>query len=93
MFENRNSFALGIANVQPVVIDQLLLGLEPLLPADIADLLVYPEPDVILEGAEGKLVAFLATASAEDVRHAGKITRSPNTDDSRSHPPLPASAS
>jgi hypothetical protein len=74
---------LGLANVQSVVVDQLLLGLEPLLPADIADLLVNPEPDVILEGPEGKLVAFLATASAEYVRHAGKITRSliPTADD------------
>jgi hypothetical protein len=52
----------------------LLLGLEPLLPTHIADLLVDPEPDVILEGAESELVAFLATARAENVRHASKIT-------------------
>src|SRR6185369_7068675 len=67
---------LGFANVQSVVVDQLLLSLEPLLPADTADLLVNPEPDVILEGSEGKLVAFLAAASAEYVRHAGRITTS-----------------
>src|SRR5262245_11632695 len=74
---------LGVADVESVVVDQLGLGLEPLLLADIADLLVDPETDVILEGSERELVAFLATASAKDVRHAGKITRSliPTTDD------------
>mgnify|MGYP003693946057 CR=1 FL=1 len=82
-------FRLGFANVQSVVVDQLLLGLEPLLPADIADLLVNPEADVILEGSEGKLVAFLAAASAEYVRHAGKITSVPNTDRLTITPPSP----
>jgi hypothetical protein len=46
------------------VVDQLLLGLDPIAPADRADLLEGTESQVILEGPEGHLVPLLAAAGA-----------------------------
>jgi hypothetical protein len=68
-------FRLLIPQIQRVVIDELLLGLEPFGPADIADLLVDPEAELVLEWPERHLVPFLATAGALDRSHSGEIRR------------------
>lgn len=66
---------LGIAKVERIVVDELLLRLEPLRPADVADLFVGAETELILEGSETHLVALLPAPGACDGCHAGKIAR------------------
>ena len=63
----------GILHAQRIVVDQLLLGLEPFSPAHIADLLKHPKAEFVLEGPKGELVPLLTTADACDRRHRAKI--------------------
>ena len=70
---SRNSFAAGLAKIEAVVVDELLLEPEPLAPADAADLLEGPAAQVVLERLERHRRAVLAAADAMDGRHAGKI--------------------
>jgi hypothetical protein len=51
-----------LSKVESVVVDELLLELEPLTPADIADLIENPLADRVRKRAKGDRVAGLAAS-------------------------------
>ena len=66
-----------VAQIQPVMVDELLLPLQPVAPAHIADLLVHPETELVLERLERHRGPGLAAAHTGDRRHALKIATAP----------------
>lgn len=68
-FGEQKRFRLGLSKVEPVVIDQLLLKLEPLTPADVANLVKDSLPDGVRERAERHGIAGLAASGTGNGRH------------------------
>ena len=66
---------LRASQIQAVMVDELLLMLQPLTPAHGTDLFEGAEAKVVLEGPEGHLVAGLAATHAGYGCHASKIRR------------------
>jgi hypothetical protein len=62
-----------ITEIQPVVVDELLLGLCPLRPANAADLFVGTAAEIGREGLEGHALTGLGATDALECRHGGKI--------------------
>src|SRR5674476_537981 len=60
---------------QSVVIDELLLGLEPVAPADFANGVIDTLAEFRSERLERLLVALLAAPDAMNGRHAGEANR------------------
>jgi hypothetical protein len=60
---------LGITGIQPVVVDQERLMLEPVAPAILADFLVDLLPDRVPEGSSLELGGILLTATATNGIH------------------------
>jgi hypothetical protein len=65
--------SLGLPEVEPVVIDELLLGLEPLCPADGANLFIRATAQVVLEGLKRHPISIQTATGAVKGGHRGKI--------------------
>jgi hypothetical protein len=63
----------GLPKVESVVVDQLLLSLQPFAPANTADLIEGSPAELVLEGLKGHPVPFLAAPGTLNHRHEGKI--------------------
>src|ERR1041384_3047368 len=63
----------GLAQIERVMVDQLLLELEPFGPAYRADFAEEPGAGIVGEGRKGLLVAHLAAAGAGDGGRGGKV--------------------
>ena len=66
-------FRLLVPQIESVVVDELLLELEPFAPADPADLFERAAAYVVLERLEGHSIPGLSAARAGDGCHGGKI--------------------
>jgi hypothetical protein len=64
-------FRLGVPEVEPVMVDQHRLVLEPRGPAILTDLSLDPLPEFIAEWSVGKRVPFLLAADALYDSHDG----------------------
>jgi hypothetical protein len=62
-----------IAQIEPVMVDQLLLQLQPFRPTDVADLVDQPMAQIVRERAVGNRLAGLRAASRSATR-SGSFT-------------------
>ena len=68
----------GLSKVESVVVDELLLHLQPFGPAGRTDLLIGTTAYIVLKGLERHALSVLAAAAAVYECHGGKIGTSGN---------------